>query len=120
MENASLQLEGRTVEEEEAAGVLHDMAKTEYINDSSQVAGLMSQELSRREHLFDRGAKQAAFYVLRGTYAPAVLVEMGFVTNNKDAANLQSKKFRKRLIDGIYAGILDFGKVKGWDLRTPR
>ena len=58
--------------------------------------------------------KQAAFYVLRGSNAPAVLVEMGFLTNSRDEAKLQSRKYRRKIVEGIYAGIVEYAKRKGW------
>jgi N-acetylmuramoyl-L-alanine amidase len=100
--------------EDEAAEVLFQMARTEYINDASELAGLMTKTLSRRVDLQNRGVKQASFYVLRGANAPAVLVEAGFVTNAKDEAKLESKKFRRKIAEGLYAGILDFARRKDW------
>lgn len=115
-ENAVLQLEGKSPDEQEATELLHAMAKTEFMNDASELAGLMAKDISKRAGPADRGVKQAAFYVLRGTNAPAVLVEMGFLTNAKDEARLQSKRFRRKLVEGIYAGVLDFAQRRHWDM----
>ncbi|MBI4422147.1 MAG: N-acetylmuramoyl-L-alanine amidase [Elusimicrobia bacterium] len=115
MENASLALEdGSRGEDPEAALLLHAMAKTEFINDAAILAGLMTRALGKRVSLADRGVKQAAFYVLRGTNAPAVLVEMGFVSNPSEEAKLESKKFRRRMVEGVYAGLLEFAKRQEW------
>lgn len=113
-ENAVLALEGKSVAEGEAALLLQAMAKIEFINDASELAGLMARRIARRVDLADRGVKQAAFYVLRGTEAPAVLVEMGFLTNSKDEARLGSRRYRRRLIEGVRDGILEFTARRGW------
>lgn len=114
MENSSLELEGKSVEEEQAAAILHAMQNVENINAGSELAALVARALGRRVDLEDRGVKQAAFYVLRGTYVPSILFEMAFVTNKKDEAKLGSRQYRRRLIDGVYSGVLDFARRQGW------
>ncbi|HVE13039.1 MAG TPA: N-acetylmuramoyl-L-alanine amidase [Elusimicrobiota bacterium] len=104
--------------EDEATTLLYALARTEFINDSSEVSGLMAHSLSKKVDLANRGVKQASFYVLRGTNSPAVLVEMGFVTNRKDASKLRSASYRKKLVDGLRAGLLAFAKRKDWKVRA--
>lgn len=56
----------------------------------------------------DRGIKPANFSVLRNVYAPAVLVEVGFLTHNTDAAYLARDDYRDRISNAIAQGILEF------------
>ena len=109
-ENSVLRLEGKSAQDEQAAMILQELSKTENINAASQLAALIARGVGRRVDFSNRGVKQAAFYVLRGTHAPAVLFEMAFLTNKQDEARLESKKFRRKIIDGLYAGILDYAK----------
>lgn len=113
-ENSSLRLEGKSAADESAALILRAMSKTENINAAAELAALVSRSLHQRVDLNPRGVKQAAFYVLRGTDAPAVLVEMAYVSNRKDEAKLRSKSYRRRLVDGIYAGLVDYAKRQHW------
>lgn len=113
-ENSALQLEGKSVAGEEARAILQAMGKTENVNSGAELAALMSRALGKRVAVSNNGAKQAAFYVLRGTDAPAVLLEMAFISNKKDEAKLESRRFRRRLVDGVYAGVLDYAKRQGW------
>ncbi|HAH07603.1 MAG TPA: hypothetical protein DCM05_13965 [Elusimicrobia bacterium] len=113
-ENSVLSLEGEGAMEDEAAGLLYQLARNEYINDASELAALMAKTLARRVDLSNRGVKQASFYVLRGANAPAVLVEAGFLTNSKDETKLESKKYRRKIAEGLYAGILEFARRKDW------
>lgn len=53
----------------------------------------------------DRGIKTANFYVLKHTSVPAVLIELGFVTNRHDADLLGDKDFRSKLAYAICKGI---------------
>ena len=55
-----------------------------------------------------RGVKEADFRVLVGTTGPAVLVEMGFLTNRAEAARLRRPDHQGRLAAAIAAGIEDF------------
>jgi N-acetylmuramoyl-L-alanine amidase len=113
-ENASLEFEGKNVQDETAKMILLAMTKTEMINDSAAFAVIAARALDKRLDLENRGAKQAGFYVLRGTHAPAILVEMGFLTNSADEAQLGSKAFRRKMAEGLAAGIADYAKRKGW------
>lgn len=49
----------------------------------------------------DRGVKEADFYVLRETVAPAVLVELGFCDNSSDMNKWNTEKIAAALFKGI-------------------
>lgn len=52
-----------------------------------------------------RGIKQANYAVIRETNMPAILVEGGFVTNEKELQSLKDPAYLKRLAWGIVCGI---------------
>jgi len=52
-----------------------------------------------------RGVQRAGFRVLVGHQRPAVLIECGFLTNARDAKQLNSASYRSRLAEGIAEGI---------------
>jgi len=60
----------------------------------------------------DRKAKAAGFYVLARTSMPAILVETGFVTNPREAANLSDPNYQKRMAEAIAKGIDQFMRVR--------
>ncbi|MBI5209232.1 MAG: N-acetylmuramoyl-L-alanine amidase [Elusimicrobia bacterium] len=113
LENSVLELEGKSVEEEQAEIILRAMTKTEYMNEGAQFAAVLARRMEKKLDLTNRGVKQAGFYVLRGTDAPAVLFEIAFLSYRKDEARLGSKSFRKRVVEGLYQGIMEYGKEKG-------
>jgi N-acetylmuramoyl-L-alanine amidase len=113
-ENSSVELEGKTTQDAQAELLLMELSKTENINSASELAALTARDMEKRVDIADNGVKQAGFYVLRGTHAPAILFEMAYISNKKDEAKLQSKKYRRRLVDGVYAGVLDYAKRQGW------
>ena len=113
-ENSVLNLEGDAEKTDPAALLLHSMARTEYMNESGVLARLVATEMGKNTPFADRGVQQAAFYVLRGTYAPGILVEMGFMTNSTDQKKLNNKKARTKIAGAIYKGIMKYAALKDW------
>ncbi len=56
----------------------------------------------------NRGLKAAAWYVVKNAKMPSVLVEVGFITNKEEAAQLLDEEYLQKLATGIYNGITDF------------
>ena len=56
------------------------------------------------------GAGQAGFMVLVGAYMPAVLAELGFITNPKDAEILSSEKGQNDIADKLTKAVMNFAK----------
>jgi N-acetylmuramoyl-L-alanine amidase len=54
------------------------------------------------------GVKQAPFMVLLGATMPSVLAEISFITNKQEAANLKTEKYRQRIAEALYAGVLRY------------
>lgn len=54
----------------------------------------------------NRGLKQRGFYVLRNNRRPAVLCELGFLSNPQDNRYAQSWWYRQKLAERIAAGII--------------
>jgi N-acetylmuramoyl-L-alanine amidase len=54
------------------------------------------------------GVDTANYHVLTATRGPAVLVELGYLTNRREAALLSSGSFQNRLAEAIADGITDY------------
>ncbi|MGB2862557.1 MAG: N-acetylmuramoyl-L-alanine amidase [Sedimentisphaerales bacterium] len=54
------------------------------------------------------GVQTAGYHVLTGTRGPAVLVEMGYLSNRREAALLRSSSFQNRLAQAVADGISDY------------
>jgi N-acetylmuramoyl-L-alanine amidase len=68
--------------------------------------------------LKDRGVKKAPFVVLIGANMPSILAEISFVTNEKDARQLQEPEYRERVAESLYKGVAKYaGGLSG--TRTP-
>ncbi len=55
----------------------------------------------------NRGVMQANFAVLRRTNMPAVLVELGYLTNATEALNLNSPAWQRAVAGAIFDGIVE-------------
>jgi len=90
------------------------MARNDYQKEGGLLAGYVTTEMERRTPFVNRGVKQAAFYVLRGTYAPGILVEMGFMTNSSDQKHMNDRKVRAKIAASVHRGVLKYAEMKGW------
>lgn len=88
--------------------ILWDMAQAEVLNESARLALAVQKRLNGLEEVPDRGVKQAPFVVLTGATMPAILVEVGFLTNPAEGRRLATREYRRRLAEAIAAGVLDF------------
>ena len=69
----------------------------------------------------DLGVKRGPFHVLFLSDAPAVLVEIGFVTNSQEAKRLRTKLYREVIAEQIARGLARYRKQRGTALAgTPR
>ncbi len=68
-------------------------------------ASLYSGLARGNEGLKNRGVKKAPFVVLIGANMPSILAEISFVTNPKDANQLQQPEYRERVAESLYKGV---------------
>lgn len=99
--------------------LLQSLAKNEYINESSKLAGYVKNAVYKQPGIGiavdpKNCIRQANFYVLKGVQSPAVLVEMGFISSPKDRGRLAQSAVQKKMAQGIYNGIVNYAKQEGW------
>jgi N-acetylmuramoyl-L-alanine amidase len=91
--------------------ILIDMQQNDKINESTNLAEFL-YERTRRDGFSLRKVRQAPFFVLRGAEMPALLIEMGYITEAKDAKQLNSQEYRKKMMDSIATGIMHYLKSR--------
>ena len=79
-----------------------------YLEQSIEAANTIQKSFVTNLNRKDRTVKQAGFQVLRETYMPSVLVELGFLTNKKEGAYLNSKKGQREMSETIAKGIINY------------
>ena len=88
--------------------ILWDLAQAEVLNESADLALAVQGRLNARLGSRDRGVKQAPFVVLTGATMPAILVEVGFLSNTSEAQKLIQPDYQQQLAEAVAAGIEDF------------
>jgi N-acetylmuramoyl-L-alanine amidase len=90
--------------------ILWDLAQSEFQLESSRLAEVVQDSMTQSLRIPNRGVKQAGFYVLGGAAMPAVLIEIGFVTNPKEEKRLKESKYRDEIARAIWAGVAEYKK----------
>jgi N-acetylmuramoyl-L-alanine amidase len=93
---------------DDLAFILADMAQSEQLEESYHLGAKLQTEMITKTESHSRGVKQANFYVLRGAYMPAVLVEMGFISNKAEEKKLTNSSYQNKIVDAIFEGVKDF------------
>lgn len=86
---------------ERLTGILSDLVKRETKTRSAEFAELLLPELEQAGPVLRNTHRSAGFYVLLAPDVPAVLLELGFLTNSDDAKRLQSEKGRQASVRAI-------------------
>ncbi|KQC07368.1 MAG: hypothetical protein APR54_01005 [Candidatus Cloacimonas sp. SDB] len=93
---------------DDLAFILADMAQSEHLEESYQQSVKLQHYLVDQTGANDRGVKQANFFVLRGAFMPAVLLELGYITNKEEEKILKKSSYQNLLVSAIFKGIKDF------------
>jgi N-acetylmuramoyl-L-alanine amidase len=93
--------------------ILWEMAQARYIQESAALAQAVEASLRERVPMSARAIQQAPFRVLVGANMPAVLVEMGFITNPAQEKQLQSDEFQTQVVQGLVESITRFRDARG-------
>lgn len=107
----------RTVLDKSATGgdnslfpILNSMMEEEYTTESILIAKFIMDGLGAQIGNLSkaRGIKAEEWFVVRNANMPSVLIEVGFVTNEKEALNLNTESYLQKIALGIYNGISAF------------
>ena len=79
--------------------------------ESRRLAELIQAQLTSGKQVKNRGVKYAPFVVLIGTKVPAVLVEVGFISNPTEGKRLTTKAYQRQLATAIAEGIEQYIKT---------
>lgn len=90
---------------------LWDMILSENRIESIEMANLIAAQLKKSLKLRTRYVKGAKFLVLKGAQMPAVLLEVGYITNPDEGARLNNPYYRQMLAESIAQGIIEYKKM---------
>jgi N-acetylmuramoyl-L-alanine amidase len=72
---------------------------------SAKIASAVHRSLLSATGTMDRRVRTRGFFVIRRTSIPAILCELGFLTNKAEARKIDTASYRQRLAEGIARGI---------------
>ncbi len=90
----------------QVGGILYNLAQRKTENESDRFAEGLLNRLKGATPLLNNSHRRGNFKVLLAPDVPAVLLELAFISNAKDEANLKSDVWRKRTMTAV-AGAID-------------
>ncbi len=87
-----------------------NVLNTEKIIASNKLAidiqkGVLNNLRKQFPNVKDNGAREAPFWVLVGAQMPAILFEMGYISNPDESARIADSKYQKWMVEGMIDGV---------------
>lgn len=79
---------------------------------ASLVHGKVNETVAPKYKLKDRGIKPGLFYVLALSKRPGILIEAGFMSNNKEIWKIRTGAYLRSYADAIAQGVREYFKGK--------
>jgi N-acetylmuramoyl-L-alanine amidase len=110
MENSAVRFETsvNAAKGDPLRAILTDMAQNEHLRESSELAQIVEDGLHKFHPGPDRGVQQANFAVLRGSFMPAILCEIGFGTNPSEAAYISDTDNQRTIARSIAKSVVTY------------
>lgn len=109
MENAAQEYEEPSeAPADDLSFILTDLRQNRYVHESSRWAEIIQRRLRSVHPGPNRGVKQAGFVVLDGAFMPAVLVELGFISNATEERMLADGGSQGRFAGSLAAAVRDY------------
>ena len=90
--------------------ILVDLAQRKTESQSEQFANILLKNLEGKTKLIGNSHRRAGYYVLLAPDVPAVLLELGFLSNLNDEALLKSKKHRRKILTAVKGSVDQYFK----------
>jgi N-acetylmuramoyl-L-alanine amidase len=97
----------------EMQGLLEKIALNTKLNESREFAARVHRALVADTKSLDRGVKRAPFIVLVGAQMPAILVELGFLSNPREEQKFRQPAELQRIAESLFRGISSYAASLG-------
>lgn len=88
--------------------IVFSLTQNAYLENSLLFAQFVEREFGTRAGRKSRGVRQAPFQVLWQTSMPSVLVEIGYLTNEKEEIDLNNPSVQGNIASGIFRAFRDY------------
>ncbi len=94
--------------------VIFSLYSSAYLESSVQLASKVQKNLLKCTHFRDRQVQQAGFWVLHKVAMPSILVELGFISNKSEEAQLLDPTFQKAMAASLCNAFIEYkNQVEG-------
>ena len=94
-----------TAQSDPVGDILVDLAQRSTATQSEKFADMLLKELGGTTELIGNSHRRAGYFVLLAPDVPAVLLEMGFLSNKQDETLLNSSAHRKKVLNSVTRSI---------------
>jgi len=98
--------------------VLWDLAQVRHTGRSAELANILQQQLKGRIPVSSRGVDRAPIRVLESANMPAIMVEMGFLSNAEQERQLAAAEFQSTFVQAVVDALVKFRDVLDADRRS--
>lgn len=88
--------------------IVGDMMYQRKVEESRKIAAKVARDTSRETLALNRGAKNCRFAVVRNTLIPAILVEVGYLSNREEERRLNTASYRQKVAEGIAHSVIEY------------
>lgn len=101
---------GKVSHDKDISSILNSMINEELYEESKIFAMKVQNALDKKigGETLNRGVKENVYFVVKNSFMPAILVELGFLSNKREANQLTNEAYLNKLAAGIVNGIGDF------------
>lgn len=113
-ENSVVRFEDESERSEELTDeqlLLFELTNSGYLASSEVISAMVDDQFTNRAQRRSRGVKQAPFIVLYHASMPAILVELGFITNPAEERFLNSEYGQTIMASAIFRAVRDYREI---------
>lgn len=88
--------------------IVSDLLYAHKQSESERLAVRVAERTSAKIATKNLGRKKSRFYVLRNTHVPAILVEVGFLSNQDEENLLKTGAYRQRVAEAVAQSIMEY------------
>ncbi|KYG65604.1 hypothetical protein AZI86_00555 [Bdellovibrio bacteriovorus] len=92
----------------DVAAIVEDLQRQNRINSSLRLTQTLTRVWRQDKDSTHAAIKQAPFYVISKTSMPSVLIEIGFLSNPREAKKLLNADYQKDLAQKIYSALVSY------------
>ena len=92
--------------------ILHDLQRSHYVKKGSQLANSLVSSWKQFQKTKRKPIRQAPFFLVSSLNMPSVLVELGYISNPKEAKRINSSHFQEKMAKQLYTGLVSFIKTQ--------